>query len=85
MRVRHILVGITTCFFASGFLPVGSVNAESATVAEERAAAARDHAALAQENAHRSAHEAALAEEQAARARRKPSSARIAELTSVLS
>jgi OOP family OmpA-OmpF porin len=85
MRVRHILVGITTCFFASGFLPVGSVNAESATVAEERAAAAREQAALAQENAHRSAHEAAIAEEQAARARHKPSAARSAELERELS
>jgi OmpA-OmpF porin, OOP family len=80
MRVRPILVGITTCLFATGFFPVGSANAESARVAEERAATARDQAELAQENAQRSAHEAAIAEEQAARARHKPSAARRAEV-----
>ena len=53
MHRRHILVGITTCFFAAGFLPVGYVKAESATSAEAHAAAAREHAALARQNAAR--------------------------------
>ena len=38
MRRRHILVGLTTCFFAAGVVPVGYVKAESATSAEAYAA-----------------------------------------------
>src|SRR5712692_12002050 len=68
MRRRHILVGITTYFFAAGVFPVSYVKAESATSAEAQAAAAREHAALARENAAHATYEAAIAEEQAARA-----------------
>lgn len=80
MRRRHILVGITTCFFAAGVLPVGYVKAESATRAEVHAAAAREQAALARQNAERAAQAAAVAEEQAARAGQRSTSARRAEL-----
>src|SRR5262245_1319569 len=89
MQKQSILIGITMVFFASGFLPAGYVNAESAsralrnetvTTAEERAAAAREQADLARQNAERAADEAAIAEEQAARARLKSPSARRTEL-----
>src|SRR5262245_43602920 len=83
MQKQSILIGITTVFFASGFLPAGYVNAESAsrvTAAEERATAAREQADLARQNAERAAEEANIAEEQAARARLKTPSARRAEL-----
>jgi len=36
MRRRHILVGLTTCFFAAGVFSVGSVKAETATSAEAK-------------------------------------------------
>jgi outer membrane protein OmpA-like peptidoglycan-associated protein len=80
MRRRHILVGITTCFFAAGVLPVAYVKAESATSAQAQAAAAREQAALAWENAERAAQEAAVAEQQAARAGQRSTTVRIAEL-----
>jgi OmpA-OmpF porin, OOP family len=80
MRRRHILVGITTCFFAAGVVPVGSVKAESATSAQAQAAAAREQAALARENAERATQAAAVAEQQAARAGQRATSARRAEL-----
>ena len=68
MRRRHILVGLTTCLFAAGVVPVAYGKAESATSAEAHAAAAREHVALVRENAVRAAQEAAIAEQQAARA-----------------
>ena len=80
MRRRHLFIGITTCLFAAGVFPVGSVKAESATIAEEQAAAAREQAALAQENADRAALAAVVAEKQAVRAGQKSTSARRAEL-----
>jgi len=80
MRRRNILVGLTTCFFAVGVVPVGYVKAESATSAEAHAAATREQAVLALENAERAAQEAALAEKQAARAGQRSTSARRAEL-----
>src|SRR6266498_3673120 len=80
MRRRNILVGLTTCFFAVGVVPVGYVKAESATSAEAHAAAVREQAVLALENAERAAQEAALAEKQAARAGQRSTSARRAEL-----
>jgi OOP family OmpA-OmpF porin len=80
MRRRHILVGLTTCLFAAGVLPVGYVKAESATSAEAHAAAAREQAALARENAERAAQAAAVAEQQAVRAGQRSTSARRAEL-----
>jgi OmpA-OmpF porin, OOP family len=80
MRRRHILVGLTTCFFTVGVVPVAYGKAESATSAQEHAAAAREQAALARESAERAAQEAALAEQQAARAGQKSTAARRAEL-----
>lgn len=80
MRRRHILVGITTCFFAAGVLPAGYVKAESATSAEAYAAAAKEQATLARQNAKRAAQAAAVAEQQAARADQRSTSARRAEL-----
>ncbi len=80
MRRRHILVGLTTCFFAAGVFPVSYVKAKSATSAEEHAAAAREHAALAWQHAERAAQAAALAEEQAARADQRSIAARRAGL-----
>jgi OmpA-OmpF porin, OOP family len=80
MPRRHILVGLTTCFFAASFLPVAYVKAESATSAEAQAATARKQAALARQNAERAAQEAAVAEEQATRAGQRLSSARRAEV-----
>jgi OmpA-OmpF porin, OOP family len=80
MRRRNILVGLTTCFFAAGVFPVGSVKAESATSAERHAAAAREQATLARESAERATQEAAVAQELAARAGQKSTSARRAAL-----
>src|SRR5262245_13053148 len=81
MRRRHILVGLTTCFFTVGVVPVAYGKAESATSAQEQAAAAREQAALARQNAERAAQAAAVAEEQAARAgQRGAISARRAQL-----
>src|SRR5712692_3157735 len=80
MRRRHILVGLTTCFFAAGVVPVGYVKAESATSAEAYAAAAKEQAALARQNAKRAAQAAAIAEQQAARADQRSTAARRAEL-----
>ncbi len=80
MRRRHILVGITTCFFAASVLPVGYVKAESATSAEAYAAAAKEQAALARQHAKRAAQAAAIAEQQAARADQRSTAARRAEL-----
>ena len=80
MRRQRILIGITTCFFAAGVLPVSYVKAESATSAEAYAAAAREQAALARQNAERAAQAAAVAEQQAARADQSSTSVRRAEL-----
>jgi OOP family OmpA-OmpF porin len=80
MHRRHILIAITTCFFAAGVLPVGDVQAESPALAEEHAAAAREQAALARENADRAALAATVAEKQAVRADQRSTSARRAEL-----
>jgi len=84
MRRRHILVGITTYFFAAGVFPVSYVKAESATSAEAQAAAAREHAALARENAAHATYEAAIAEEQAARADQRSIAGRRAALERAL-
>lgn len=80
MRRRHLVIGITTGFFAAGVFPVGSVKAESVTLAAEKAAAAREQATLAQENADRAALEAVIAEKQTVQAGQKSTSARRAEL-----
>jgi OOP family OmpA-OmpF porin len=80
MGRRHILIGITTCFFAAGVLPVGYVQAKSPALAEEHAAAAREQAALARENADRAALAATVAEKQAVRVDQRSTSARRAAL-----
>jgi len=80
MRRRHILIGVSTCFFAAGILPVGYVKAESAVLVEKHAAAAREQAALARENAERAALAATVAEKQAVWADQRSTSARRAEL-----
>ena len=80
MRRRYILIGITTCFFVVGVLPVGYGKAVSATFAEEQAAAAREQAALARETADRAALAATVAEKQAVWADQRSTSARRAEL-----
>jgi outer membrane protein OmpA-like peptidoglycan-associated protein len=80
MHRRHILIGITTCFFAAGVFPVGYSKAQSAALAEEQAAAAGEQAALARENADRAALAATVAEKQAVWADQRWTSARRAEL-----
>jgi OmpA-OmpF porin, OOP family len=81
MRRRHILVGLTTCLFAAGVVPLAYGKAESATSAQEQqAAAAREQAALARQHAERAAQAAAVAEQQAARAGQRATAARRAEL-----
>jgi OmpA-OmpF porin, OOP family len=80
MRRRHILIGVTTCFFATSVSSVGYVKAESATIAEEHATAAREQAALARASAERAAQAATVAEKQAARAGQRSTAARRAEL-----
>lgn len=80
MRRRHLFLDILTCFFAVGVFPVGSVKADSTTIAAEQAAAVRAQAAIAQENADRAALTAVIAEKQAGRAGQKSTAARRAEL-----
>ena len=75
-----VLIGIATCCFVANFLLVGAVKAESVTLAQEHAAAARAQAELAQEAADRATLAAVLAEKQAARAGQRSTSTRIAEL-----
>jgi outer membrane protein OmpA-like peptidoglycan-associated protein len=85
MYRRDILIGVTAVFLAANILPVGYAKAESASVAEDRAATAREQADIARERAERAEQEAAVAADEAAQARRRPSSARIAELERELS
>jgi outer membrane protein OmpA-like peptidoglycan-associated protein len=79
MHRRSLLIGITTCFFVTGVLPVGYGKAVSATLAEEQAAA-REQAALAREHADRAALAATVAEKQAVWAGQRWTAARRAEL-----
>jgi outer membrane protein OmpA-like peptidoglycan-associated protein len=80
MHRRNVLVGITACFFASGVFPVGSVTAETATIAKDPAVTAREQAELAREHAERAAHAAAVAKEQAARVGQRSTATRRTEL-----
>jgi hypothetical protein len=68
MRQGNILISMAMAIFALDVLPARYVHAESATLAEEHAVAAKEQADLARENAERAAREAAIAEKQAARA-----------------
>ena len=77
MPLRHILIGITTCFFAATGFPVRSVTAEPASIAEDPTAVAKEHAERAREHA---AHAAAVAKEQTARADQRSTSVRRAEI-----
>jgi OmpA-OmpF porin, OOP family len=80
MRQGNILISMAMAIFALDVLPARYVHAESATLAEEHAAAAREQAALARENADRAALAATVAEKQAVRADQRSTSARRAEL-----
>jgi OmpA-OmpF porin, OOP family len=80
MHHRNILISMVTVIVATGVFPGGYVYAESATLAEERAAAAREQADRAREHAERAAREAAIAEEHAVRAGQRSSTARLKEL-----
>ena len=80
MRRRHILIGITTYFFATSVSSAGYVKAENIPLAEEQATAARRQAAIARENADRAALSALIAEKQAVWADQKSIAARRAEL-----
>ena len=65
MRRRHLVIGITTGFFAAGVFPVGSVKAESATITTEQTTVTRELIALLPENDDRATLTAVLAEKQA--------------------
>jgi hypothetical protein len=68
MRQGNILISMAMAIFALDVLPARYVQAESATLAEEHAVAAKEQADL--------AWEAALAEKQAARASQQSTAAR---------